>query len=144
MRIWGPRSQRVRAQLVPELQEIVDFILNEVADVSLICGHRTEAEQNVLYPKYTKVRWPNGKHNSYPSTAVDLQPFPYPQDERKLVKQLAYIAGRVIEYGKSRHLDVRWGGDWDQDGDTNDQTFNDLFHFEVRTHDPKDIHSSQP
>lgn len=144
MRHWGPRSANVRNQLVPELVDVVDFILNEVCDVSLITGHRGEKEQNGLYPTYTKVQWPNGKHNSWPSKAVDLQPYPYPQDNTKLIKQLAYIAGRAVEWAKRRHIDLRWGGDWDQDGDTNDQKFNDLFHFEVRIHDPKDLHSGKP
>jgi len=132
MRHWGPRSRRVRAQLVEPLQEIVDYILASVCDIALTTGHRDEATQNALYPVYTKVRWPNGKHNSFPSTAVDLQPYPYPHDDCELRQQLSYIAGRAIEYAKHRDIDLRWGGDWDQNGDIVDNNFDDLFHFEVR------------
>jgi len=28
-------------------------------------------------------------------------------------------------------VDIRWGGDWDGDGDRTDQTFNDLCHWEL-------------
>lgn len=133
MRKWGPRSRRVYGQIHPTLQEMCDFILQECADVSLITGHRTASEQDALYPTYTKVKWPNSKHNSVPSLAVDLQPYPYPADnETKLRQQLAYIAGRVIQWAKQKGYDIRWGGDWDQDGDNVDNNFDDLFHFEVR------------
>jgi hypothetical protein len=27
---------------------------------------------------------------------------------------------------------IRWGGDWDGDGDLTDQQFDDLFHIEVK------------
>lgn len=131
-RYWGPKSSRVRRQLCPELQDVVDFIISEVSDISLTTGHRDEATQNSLYPAFTKVKWPNSKHNAYPSLAVDLQPFPYPQDDIKLRQQLAYIAGRAIEWAKHQHIDLRWGGDWDQDGSNVDNGFDDLFHFEVR------------
>lgn len=132
MRHFGPRSRRVYASLCPELQKMCDYVLQEVCDISLVTGHRTEQEQNALYPTYTKVRWPNSKHNSYPSMAVDLQPYPYPQDEVELRGQLAYIAGRVVEWAKANDLDIRWGGDWDQDNDLVDNEFDDYFHFEVR------------
>ncbi len=132
MRAWGPKSQRVYSSLCEELQQACDYILHEIADVSLIKGHRTEAEQNALYPAFTKVKWPNSKHNSYPSMAVDLQPFPLPQDEQELREQLTYIAGRIVEWGKHVGIDIRWGGDWDQDGDVTDNGFDDLYHFEVR------------
>jgi peptidoglycan LD-endopeptidase CwlK len=108
---------------------VVDFILNEVSDVSLVCGHRSESAQNQLYPEFTKVRWPDSKHNKYPSEAVDLQPFPYPQVESELREQLAYIAGRAIQYAQSRHITLRWGGDWNRNGSIVDNKFDDLYHF---------------
>lgn len=132
-RSWGPRSKRILAQIHPQLQEMCEFILRDVADVSLTTGHRTASEQNALYPVYTKVRWPNSKHNHLPSLAVDLQPYPYPADnDTKLRQQLSYIAGRAVQWAKQKGYDIRWGGDWDQDGDNVDNNFDDLFHFEVR------------
>lgn len=131
-RVWGPRSQRILAQIHPKLQEMCEFILKDICDISLTTGHRTERVQNELYPRYTKVKWPNSKHNSLPSLAVDLQPYPYPQNETKLRQQLSYIAGRVIQWADQKGYDIRWGGDWDEDGDNADNSFDDLFHFEVR------------
>lgn len=131
MRYWGPKSARVYSSLCPELQDITDYILSDVCDVSLTTGHRDEATQNMLYPAFTKVRWPDGKHNTYPSEAVDLQPFPYPKVEAELREQLAYVAGRAIEYARTRGITLRWGGDWNRNGTIVDNNFDDLFHFEV-------------
>ncbi|WP_232367585.1 M15 family metallopeptidase domain-containing protein [Alteromonas pelagimontana] len=40
------------------------------------------------------------------------------------------VARQLYAEGKITHL-VRWGGDWDMDGQTLDQKFNDLPHFEL-------------
>lgn len=111
----------------------MNTVLEEVADISIITGHRGKEEQNQKFAEgKSKVRWPNGKHNSDPSTAVDFQPYPVPERREKLWASLAYIAGRAIEIGRRRGLVVRWGGDWDGDGDLTDQNFDDLYHLELK------------
>lgn len=130
-RRWGSRSQEVYDTLSPDLQRIMDRVLHEVADISLTTGHRTEEEQDALYPKFTRVKWPNSKHNTMPSVAVDFQPHPYPDNEPKLWGALGYIAGRAIAIAKEEGVCLRWGGDWNRDGDLTDQSFDDLFHLEI-------------
>ena len=118
--------------LDPTLQRVMDRVLHEVADISLTSGHRGQAEQDALFDKrVTKVRWPDSKHNTYPSVAVDFQPHPYPDYTPKLWGALGYIAGRAIAIAKEEGICLRWGGDWDRDGDTTDQSFDDLFHLEI-------------
>jgi hypothetical protein len=110
----------------------METVRDEVVDISLTCGFRDKARQNYLYGiKRSKVQWPNGKHNVLPSKAVDFQPYPYPRNDPKLWGALGYIAGRAIEIAKRKDLSIRWGGDWDQDGDLTDQSFDDLFHLEL-------------
>ena len=36
-----------------------------------------------------------------------------------------------VAYPNEPPLAIRWGGDWDLDGVTTDQTFMDLAHFEI-------------
>lgn len=134
-RYWGPKSERVRSEIRPELQDVVDFIINEVCDISLITGYRDEKEQNSLYPTFSKVRWPNSKHNTSPSLAVDLQPYPYPKRTSELREQLSYIAGRATQWAQSRNIALRWGGDWNRNGSILDNHFDDLFHFEIIPHE---------
>ena len=132
MRSWGRKSGAVYRTLDERLQHLCDWALREVADISLIAGHRGEAAQNFAFANGTsKLRWPDGKHNKLPSLAVDFQPYPMPTDKAKAWASLAYVAGRMIERALQDGITLRWGGDWSQDGDLTDQTFDDLYHIEI-------------
>ena len=50
------------------------------------------------------------------------------QEEREV---LTYFAGLVVGIAVSLGIRLRWGGDWDGDGDLCDNKFDDLFHFEL-------------
>ncbi len=132
MRQWGKKSKRVYRELDPRLQRVVDRLLHEVADISLITGFRNQTVQNEMYlTGHSKTPWPRSKHNRVPALAVDLQPHPMPSRREKLWASLAYIAGQAIQIGLSEGVALRWGGDWDRDGDLTDQSFDDLFHIEI-------------
>jgi len=111
---------------------VMNFILNEVADVSLISGHRGELEQNELVDLgRSQVRYPNSKHNAYPSRAVDFTPYPYPTTDLDLYAGLAYVAGAAKVFASSHGFNIRWGGDWNENGSVVDNNFDDLFHLEI-------------
>lgn len=131
-RRWGPRSKRVRKTLHIELRRLVDRYLEEVGDISLIDGYRDEETQNAHYAAgRSQLKYPHGKHNEYPSKAVDLQPYPYPQNEQELREQLSFIAGVLTQMAREDCLELRWGGDWNRNADITDNKFDDLFHFEL-------------
>jgi len=132
MRRWSEKSKRVHDELHPDLQTLVTRIRDEVVDISLVCGHRNEADQTRKYlNNVSTVQWPNSKHNSTPSRAVDLQPYPYPTHVPKLWAALGYIAGRAHAIAAEEGFLIRWGGDWNGNGDLTDQNFDDLFHLEL-------------
>lgn len=131
-RKWGRRSLEVYNELDPRLQEWCDRMLHEVGDCSLIEGHRNKHDQNTMFRTgFSHLRWPLGKHNRKPSLAVDMQPYPRPAQTPKLWAALGYMAGRGEDIAKDMGLTLRWGGDWDSDGDLTDQDFDDLFHWEI-------------
>jgi hypothetical protein len=141
MRKWGEQSAEVYYQLDARLQRVMDRVLLEVADVSLTCGYRGEQEQNALYvSKRSRVMFPNSKHNQLPSVAVDFQPYPLPKRKEKVWASLAYIAGRAIEIGIEEGVALRWGGDWNRNGDLTDQRFDDLFHIEIMEIPPREAY----
>jgi len=41
------------------------------------------------------------------------------------------LAGVMLNAAQEMGIRVRWGGDWDGDGSTKDQTFHDLGHYEL-------------
>ena len=118
----------------PDLQLLFSVVV-EKFDCSVICGHRGEAAQTAAYESgNSQVEYPNSKHNSYPSMAVDVAPYPVDWDD---IHRFYYFAGQVMaiaamlyEKGEMEHK-VRWGGDWDGDTQVKDNKFNDLVHFEL-------------
>ncbi|MEK0326902.1 MAG: hypothetical protein QQN63_14490, partial [Nitrosopumilus sp.] len=111
------------------LKNVVDFILVTIADISLLQGARGEEEQNEYFAKGTsKVRWPNSKHNSYPSMAVDIAPYPIDWDDRE---RFVYLAGIIKGIAATKDIAIRWGGDFNMNNDLHDQSFHDLPHFEL-------------
>lgn len=93
----------------------------------------------------TYKQWPDSKHNvkSHEDLSIAVDAAPYINgrmvngSKREDEAQIYHFAGFVLGVAKrlkaegKMSLDVRWGGDWDMDDNVNDQTFNDLFHFEL-------------
>lgn len=119
----------------PDLQTLFNEVI-KYYDCTIVCGHRGQYEQDAAYNAgYSQVRWPNSRHNSFPSMAVDAAPYEQGIDWGKL--QSAYFAGRVMgiadklySEGKMTHR-VRCGIDWDRDNDIDDTKFWDAGHFEL-------------
>ena len=82
----------------------------------------------ICAPDRSKVRWPNGKHNTVPSMAVDVTPYPVVWDDRE---RQTLFAGFVLATAKVMGLGLRWGGDWSMDFQVKDNRFDDLVHFEL-------------
>jgi peptidoglycan L-alanyl-D-glutamate endopeptidase CwlK len=98
-------------------------------DVKIVCGHRNERVQNSLYYQgYSKVMYPNSRHNSNPSRAVDLAPHPINWKDRD---QFIFMAGLFMAIAHMLGIGVKWGGDWNQNNKTSDESFQDLGHFEL-------------
>lgn len=109
-------------------------------DCKVICGHRTKAKQNKAFNSgKSKVQWPNSKHNSYPSLAVDVAPYPvkWPAPGQSL-KEFTKNTGRFYQFvgyvrrtAEQMGIKIRCGADWDGDFEIKDQNFDDLPHFEL-------------
>ena len=98
-------------------------------DCTILEGHRDKERQNQMVEEgKSQVRWPDGKHNTVPSMAVDVTPYPVVWDDRE---RQTLFAGFVLATAKAMDIDLRWGGDWDRDTEVRDNTFDDLVHFEI-------------
>lgn len=125
---YGAKSLERLATLDPRLQQVLREVIN-LMDVSVVTGYRGLDEQNGMYEKgLSQLLYPDSKHNSQPSRAVDLAPHPYDDTDRE---RFTYMAGLVLGVAYGMGIKLRWGGDWDQDGQVKDNTFDDLFHFEL-------------
>ena len=98
-------------------------------DCTILEGHRDKERQNRMVEEgKSQVLWPDGKHNTVPSMAVDVTPYPVGWDDRE---RQSLFAGYVLATAKAMGVDLRWGGDWDRDTEVRDNTFDDLVHFEI-------------
>ncbi len=112
----------------PRLQALFARVVAEY-DNSILCGHRGREAQNRAFREgRSKLEWPDGDHNEYPSKAVDAAPWPIDWTN---LKRFYHFAGYVLATAREMGIPLRWGGDWDRDYDLDDQTFNDLVHFEI-------------
>jgi len=112
----------------PQLERL--FIeVNRRYPCKVLEGFRDEQTQHKYFHSgLSKVDWPNGKHNKYPSWAADVLPTPI---DWKDTKRFYHFGGYVQGVAFRMDIGIRWGGDWDMDKDLNDQSFMDLCHFEL-------------
>ena len=128
----SPGSLEKLATCDPRLQALVQAVEKDW-DLTVLCGTRNQADQEAAFAAgATKVHFPNGRHNKNPSMAVDMTPFPINFDDKE---RLVLFAGLVIGHAKAMGLNIRWGGNWKQDWDMRDNSFNDLDHFEIKSED---------
>tara|TARA_R110000824_G_scaffold360000_2_gene547676 strand:- start:1368 stop:1781 length:414 start_codon:yes stop_codon:yes gene_type:complete len=89
------------------------------SDMSVLEGFRDEDRQNQMVEEgKSQLSWPNSRHNSFPSMAVDVAPYVggiswdwqyyYP-----LAAHIKDVWQRLLMDDKvSGQYDLEWGGDW--------------------------------
>jgi len=126
---YSKKSKERLSSCDERLQDVFNEVINYV-DCSILEGHRSKERQNKLYDENrTKVKYPNGRHNSSPSKAVDVTPYPVDWEDRE---RQTLFAGFVLGLARNMGIRLRWGGDWDMDFQVMDNRFDDFPHFEVR------------
>ena len=126
---FGRKSKESLNTCNSKLQKVFNEVIKHV-DCSVLEGHRSKDRQNKLYEEgKTKVKYPNGRHNRQPSSAVDVTPYPIDWKDRE---RQTLFAGFVIGVASQMGINLRWGGDWDQDFQVIDNRFDDFPHFELR------------
>ena len=125
---FGTRSRMQLNSCHSDLQKLFEEVIKHY-DCTILEGHRTEDRQNELYSQgKSKVQFPNSKHNSFPSLAVDAVPYPIDWDDtRRFYMFVGIVRGIASQLG----INIRCGADWDGDLEVKDQNFHDLPHFEI-------------
>ena len=126
---FGKRSKSKLETCDQRLQDVFNEVI-KYRDCSVLEGHRSEERQNQLFEEgKTKVKYPNGRHNSNPSLAVDVTPYPIDWDDRE---RQTLFAGFVIGVASQMGIKLRWGGDWNMNFEVDDNQFDDFPHFEIK------------
>lgn len=130
---FGAESERQLATCEPDLQRVLRAAI-EVMDFTVVEGHRGEAAQNAAYAKgASKLPWPLGNHNSLPSKAADIAPYPVDwSDEKKALERFVFLQGIVWACATRLGIQVRLGIDWNRNLDMRDEKgLHDYPHVEL-------------
>jgi peptidoglycan LD-endopeptidase CwlK len=110
------------------LQRLFQRVVRDF-DCTILEGHRNKDRQNQMAEEgKSQVQWPDGRHNTMPSLAIDVTPYPIVWDDRE---RQTLFAGFVLATAKAMGIELRWGGDWNRDTEVRDNGFDDLVHFEI-------------
>ncbi len=115
MYFYSQNSKKRLSSADPMLQTLFNEVIKRV-DITIIFGHRTKEEQEAQFVAgNTKLHYPQSKHNSMPSQAVDAAPYPIDWKNLERFADTAKIifdtwdelkkAGKVTGF-------LRWGGNW--------------------------------
>jgi len=141
---YGEGSTQKLATCHPLLSKIAVRALELCPyDITIVHGWRGKDVQDALFESNaSKKRWPDSMHNKLgsngqpQSVAIDFAPYvggSIPWNDTHI---FAVVAGSFFAAGldldiRVRGSALRWGGDWDSDGSTTDQTFLDWGHMEL-------------
>lgn len=119
------------------LQTIFNEVI-KIRDCTILEGYRNGEDQNLYYAQgKSQLRFPHSKHNSNPSRAVDVAPY---FAEREPEKRISFVVKDVIAFAHftmgiaySMNLlhRIRWGGDWNKNWLSSDESFRDYLHWEM-------------
>jgi peptidoglycan L-alanyl-D-glutamate endopeptidase CwlK len=151
----GPTSRAKLATVDPRLQAIVERAIElTTVDFMVLEGARTQKRQYELYakgrsvaelrkagvpmsvlaqPREAKVTWVlKSNHFVDPKTgfgrAVDLVPYPVDWNDTSKFNE---ISKAMFAAAKELGDKLRWGADWDQDGNPRERGETDSPHFEL-------------
>ena len=125
---FGRKSSQNLLEAHPALQRLFKEVVKHY-DCSVIEGHRPRVEQDkAFHAGRSKVKWPGSKHNTTPSMAVDVCPYPISWSD---MNQFYHFSGYVKATADQMGIAIRCGSDWDGDNDFKDQSFHDMPHFEL-------------
>lgn len=119
---YGKTSKKRLSECHEDIQKLMNEALKtSPCDISILCGHRGEEEQNEAFRNgNSKLQFPNSKHNSFPSVAVDIAPYPI---DWKDIDRFKLLAVHIKYVAKELGIDIKWGGDW--------KSFKDYPHWEL-------------
>tara|TARA_R100000656_G_scaffold28643_1_gene24983 strand:+ start:223 stop:600 length:378 start_codon:yes stop_codon:yes gene_type:complete len=122
---FGKRSKERLRGVDTKLVNVLNQLI-KIMDVTIIEGVRSaERQEELLKKKATKTKY--SKHME--GKAVDLAPYPIDWEDRE---RFHYMGGMLRGIGHQLGTPVRWGGDWDSDGEIKDNSFDDLVHVEIK------------
>lgn len=133
---FSQKSEERLKDLHPDMARVVRRALGfQVMDFTVLETLRDQARQELLV-KTGASKTMNSRHLANANglaEAVDLLPYPYNVNGIDVwadKQRFSVLAGLMYAAASLENVQIRWGGDWDFDGNNADSTFHDMPHFE--------------
>jgi hypothetical protein len=130
---FSDKSKEHLSTCHPDLQRLMNEVI-KVIDVTIICGQRNQKDQDeAVRTGASKTPFPQSKHNSTPSMAVDLaMNVPGKGIPWEDMRYFFFMMGVVKAKADSLGIKIRTGLDWNNDNIfDNDGNFVDADHVEL-------------
>lgn len=102
----GKKSLNRLSTCDEKLQKLVKELSSKM-EITVLCGHRGEADQEAAFKAgNSKLQYPNSKHNSLPSKAVDIAPYPI---DWKDLKRFNEMCNKVESIAAKLGIKIRLG-----------------------------------
>lgn len=123
---FSRRSEQSLQGVHADLVRVVRLALKlSPRDFTVIEGVRSKARQKQLFAQgATKTL--NSRHLT--GHAVDIVPYPLDWNDKQAFGELAKA---MFAAAKQLKIPIRWGGDWNRNGRSDDEKFYDGPHFEL-------------
>lgn len=154
--VLGKASAQKLATVHPRLRQVVELAIKlSSVDFTVLEGARTVQRQHELYgqgrtaaqlkaagvhpnlakPRDKQVTW-TLKSNHFPKAdglgrAVDLAPWPIDWEGPTRFPKFDAIADAMFAAARQLGIKIRWGADWDMDGNPRERGETDSPHFEL-------------
>lgn len=141
---FGAASRKKLATCHPLLRRVLEEAIHWTErDFTIVEGWRgKEAQTAAVKGGFSKTPWPKSKHNHTEagkpaSLAVDVAPWfaTAPHIRWKEAEEFRFLAGFIVGIGtpilEPEGWRLRWGGDFDMDGDDREGGLEDLPHLEL-------------
>lgn len=109
------------------LQKICSTAI-DIMDFTIITGYRTTGEQERAFNEGLSKVKSGGKHNIFPSQAIDIAPSPIDWNDNA---RFYVLAGIMLASARMQNIKIKWGGDWNGNFNLKENHFQDLGHFEL-------------
>lgn len=138
---FGTKSLTNLHGVHPHLVMCVEAAMDkQIMDFSVREGVRSLERQKELF-KSGASKTMNSKHLIQPDGyghAVDLYPYPINMDKVNdgnwvEISRFGVLAGIMLSCARELGIKLKWGNDWNGDGQTLDHSFHDAPHFELIT-----------
>lgn len=131
MPVFGTASKQRLAGAHPLLQRLMNAAIAKATpaqDFTILDAQRGRAAQEYAFRQgRSKARFGQSAHNWSPAVALDIVPYPIDFDNKQRFIDLAQKL--ILPLAKEMNIPIRWGGDWNMDGNISDGW--DFPHYEL-------------